>query len=195
VLDEWSDTKIPVSATIVNNFHHAQTQRHSEFIPTATREKSKEIIRKSQNPRRCLAYFHSKFDTFLNHGSSTERPCLLAAQDQLVPDVAAQDQLAPLLVEREQDPRPALHTIPPIELVTIPSPEIPVLSLIPLNQSEINNLPVFSSSEDELQPLCLFSIAKTPPKLRFQQSKIEHLDSSHHEIQTDSISPDKRINV
>jgi hypothetical protein len=70
-----------------------------------------------------------------------------------------------------------------------------VLSLIPLNQSEINILPVFSSSEDELQPLCLFSIAKTPPKLRFQQSKIEHLDSSHHEIQTDSISPDKRINV
>jgi hypothetical protein len=198
--DEWRDTDFPVSVPITNNSHQIQTHRPCEFIPISTRERLKEIIRKSQNPQKSLAYFHSKFADFLNQGSRVESPRSLVAQEQLAPVEAAQDhmapveaapvQLAPAQAESEQFSHPASHATPPIVLVTTQSSGIAVPSLISPIQSEFTS-PVSFPSEDVRQPLCLYS----SPKLRSQQSKIEHLDSCYHEIQTGATSTDRKINV
>jgi hypothetical protein len=189
-----------ISVPITNNSHQTQTHRPCEFIPISTRERLKEIIKKSQNPQKSLAYFHSKFADFLNQGSRVERPRSLVAQEQLAPVEAAQDhmaaveaapvQLAPAQAESEQFSHPACHATPPIELVTTQSSGIAVPSLISPIQSEFTS-PVSFPNEDVRQPLCLYS----SPKLRSQQSKIEHLDSCYHEIQTGATSMDRKINV
>jgi hypothetical protein len=53
------------------------------FIPPATRESLRKIIKKSHDPRKSLAYFRSKFNEFLNKDLKKEHPETKSTQSQM----------------------------------------------------------------------------------------------------------------
>jgi hypothetical protein len=79
---QWPSTRRHVSTSIIACFtpsRQAMDSTHTihtpDYFPPTTKERLREIALKSHDPRKSLAYFHSKFNDFLHYSTNHETKC------------------------------------------------------------------------------------------------------------------------